>query len=181
MRTFALACIAAAVAHAQEEENSIFDTTTVDMKEEATSEDGKSLAALNTVQSLVNMFCKDESDSDHDESDSDHDEKHDMDDDTMKNTTATSTEEMEKQFNEWSKDGEHHSKKKDKHFCHQAKEMLNELNDYHMGDEHHKKHKAEMWGGKMHDAAWDLFGMDGAISVTTYGAAVLTAATTLFF
>ena len=59
--------------------------------------------------------------------------------------------------------------------------MMRELHDYHSGDRQHKKRKAEEWGGRMHDSAWDMFGWDSATSLTTYGVAVIAAVSATLF
>ena len=59
--------------------------------------------------------------------------------------------------------------------------MMRELDDYHQGDHHHRKKKAEEWGGRMHDSIWDIFGMDSATSMTTYGAAMIAAVSVTLF
>ena len=134
---------------------------------------------MDMVEQLMALFCDmsdmgdhmehhmDHGDMDHD--DMDHDMDHGMDHDM--------------DHDEWS--GEHDmddvNNRKDEHFCRRAKQMMRELHDYHKGDRHHKNMKAEEWGGRMHDTAWDMFGWDSATSLTTYGVAVIAAVSATLF
>merc|ERR1719491_1418718 len=95
-------------------------------------------------------------------------------------------ERNDKKSDEWNKDSDekdenHHSKRKDRKFCRDAKKMLKELTDYTNGDENHKRAKAEQWGGSMSGSAWDLFGFDSASSFAVSGAAMIAATAALSF
>ena len=117
----------------------------------------------------MDLFCE--------ESDGEHMDKKHGHDETSENESADDGKDMDDGH---SSDEDHdkdmaNEMRKNRYFCRQARDMLHELNDYHRGDEHHRRNKAKEWGGSMHDAAWDFFGMDGAFSLTTYGTATVLA------
>ena len=181
MRSFILAAMAAQ-AYAQTDGSDPVPTTISfeDLDSIDTTNEETNSQAIEMINQLMDLFCEESvADRDHDgDRDGDRDgEHHDhMDgEDHGDETSGDETSDDE----EGDRD---HESRKNRHFCRQARKMLNELQDYHSGDERHRRDKAEEWGGRMRDGAWELFGWsDGATNSLTGGVAILAAVLSLAY